>query len=406
MVLVSEIKRGLNSTFKFQCKKCGVLRKLHACPKKDNSLNCNEDAVLGITSVGSGYYHLKEIFTNLNVPVMSNTSYNKIQKSQQKDWRNVAEESALNALYEEIELAKTLGSVDVNGFALIPVVSDGGWGKRSYGKAFNSLSGCAVIIGLRTKKVVFYGVRNKYCHTCKIAQSKCTPPNEHECNINYKGPSSGMEADILVEGFRSCEEHGARFHQLVADGDSNTYKTLRDIRIYRDLFIEKFECVNHLSRNFRTKFTALSSVSKFDSDLRNHIKPSKGNDIAKGIKTAAKHWRESGLHITEKIRNLEDDIMNAPSHYFGVHHKCKSYFCKKATEQAAEDNLYLLQEDGIYYEVLNLCQQYFAGNAKSLLKNYTNNAAEEFNNIVAKYIGGKRINYSLGMNEQHINIKN
>ncbi|XP_037025940.1 uncharacterized protein LOC119067203 [Bradysia coprophila] len=88
--------------------------------------------------------------------------------------------------------------------------------------------------------------------------------------------------------------------------------------------------------------------------------------------------------------------MNAPAHYFGVHHNCRKYFCTKSTTEAAIDNLKALKEDGLYYEVLNLCQQYFGGNAKSLLENYTNNAAEQFNNIVAKFIGGKRINFSLG----------
>lgn len=397
MILIGELKRGLNTIFKFQCKKCNVIRKLEACPKKQNALNCNENAVLGITSIGSGHYHLKELFTNLGIPVMGNTLYDKIQKGQQQDWDDVARQSALDALYEEIEIAKALNLVDANGNALIIVICDGGWGKRSYGKAFNSLSGCAVLIGLRTGKVIYFGTRNKYCHTCKIAESRNTPVNEHECNISYKGPSSGMESDIIVEGFKFCEQHGARFHQFVADGDSNTYKNLRDSRIYinPDVFIEKFECVNHLHRNFRGKFKMLSSITKFDCDLRKFVKPKKGNDISNGVKSAAKHWRESNLSTMEKISNLEDDIMNAPCHYFGVHDKCKSYFCNKTTVEAAVDNLNLLKQDGIYYEVLNICQHYFASNAKSLLENYTNNPAEEFNNVVAKYIGGKRINYSL-----------
>lgn len=97
----------------------------------------------------------------------------------------------MEALQEEIDLAIAAGEVDSKGNALIAVICDGGWGKRSYGKKFNSLSGCALLIGVRTKKVVFFGVRNKYCHKCKIAQSKCTPVQYHECNINYKGPSSG-----------------------------------------------------------------------------------------------------------------------------------------------------------------------------------------------------------------------
>lgn len=397
MILVGETKRGLNSIFKFVCG-CGMRKKLQSCPKKTNSMNINEDAVLGITSIGSGYYHLKEFMTNLNIPVMGNTLYDKIQKTQQKDWHNFAQQSALDALYEEIALARTIGSIDSYGNALIPVICDGGWGKRSYRKAFNSLSGCAVLVGLRTGKIVYYGVRNKYCHICKIAESKSTEPGPHECNKNYDGPSSGMESDIIVEGFKFCEQYKARFYKLISDGDSNTYKNLRDMRIYKnpDLFIEKCECCNHLHRNFRTKFGCLHQITKFDVNLRKHVKPSKGHDISKAVRTAAKHWRESNLPISEQITGLEEDIMNAPAHYFGVHRNCKSYFCKKTTTPGASDTLKLLKDDGLYYEVLNLCQNYFAAHVKSLLKNYTNNPAEEFNSIVAKFIGGKRINYSLG----------
>lgn len=117
--------------------------------------------------------------------------------------------------------------------------------------------------------------------------------------------------------------------------------------------------------------------------------------MSNGIKAASKHWRESTLSIAEKIKGLEEDIMNAPCHYFGVHHKCKPYFCTKQSDDGAIERLQLLKDDGIYYEVLNLCQQYFAGNVKSLLENYNTNPAEEFNNVVTKFNGGKRINYSL-----------
>lgn len=397
MTLIGETKKGLNSIFKFRCDKCGTVRKLQSCPKKDGSFNCNEDAVLGINLIGSGFYHLQEFLSNLNVPCMGGTLYDSISKLQQSDWTALAKQSALNALNEEVLLATAAGDIDAKGNALIAVIADGGWAKRSYGKKFNSLSGCAVLIGVRTKKVVFFGTRSKYCHVCKIAQSRNTPVNEHECNINYKGPSSGMEADIILEGFKHSEQHGARFHKLIADGDSSTYKILRDYRVYKDpdLVIEKLECVNHLCRNFRSKFGFLDKVCKFDSKLRKQVKPSRGNDICKGVKAAANHYRNQNLSLRKKMAYLEDDIMNSPLHYYGVHTKCKPYFCSKQTTDAALKNLQLLKEDGLWYEILNLVQVYFASNSKSLLENFTNNPAEEFNNIVAKYLGGKRINYSL-----------
>lgn len=397
MTCISEAKKGLISVFKFKCEKCGVIRKLESCPKKPLQLTCNQEAVLGINLIGSGFYHLEEFCSQLKVPCMSGSLYDDISKDQQSDWITLAKQSALEALREEVTLARANNEIDENGNALIAVISDGGWGKRSYGKTFNSLSGCAVLIGLRTKKVIFFGVRNKYCHICKIAQSNNTPVREHICNINYTGPSSGMETDIILEGFKSSEESKARFYKLIADGDSSVYKTLRDLRVYKnpDLVIVKIECVNHLCRNFRSKFGSLAKVTKFDSKLRKHITVAKANGICKGVKSAAKHWRDSDKTLNEKIRKLQDDVMNAPLHYFGVHTHCNNYFCTKDTDQKAIDTLNLLQTDGLYFEVLNLCQIYFAANAKSLLENETNNPAEEFNNIVAKYLGGKRINYSL-----------
>jgi len=116
----------------------------------------------------------------------------KISKEQQTDWYVLAKESSIDALQEEIDMSIASGDVDAKGNALITVICDGGWGERSYGKKFNSLSGCAVLVGVRTNKVVYFGVRNKYCHTCKIAQSKFMPVKQHVCNINYRGPSSGI----------------------------------------------------------------------------------------------------------------------------------------------------------------------------------------------------------------------
>lgn len=358
MVVVGETQRGLNSVFKLRCIKCGCFRKFESCPKKENELNVNEEAVLGINLIGSGFSHLQEFLANLGVPCMSSTTYDKISNEQQADWFKLAKQYSREAFQEEIDLAVAAGDIDTSGNALIAVICDGGWGKRSYGKKFNSLSGCAAVVGVRTKKVIYFGARNKYCHTCKIAESKSAPVKEHQCNINYRGPSSGMEADIILEAFRECEKLGGRFHKMIADGDSSTYKTLRNFRIYKDpdLVIEKLECVNHLCRNFRSKFGNLEKITKFSTKLRKQVKPGKANDICKGVKSAAKVWRESSLPLTEKISNLERDIMNAPAHYFGVHTQCQSYFCTNTTSSTGLDNLKLLKDDGLYYEVLTLCQ--------------------------------------------------
>lgn len=280
MVFRSEIKRALRSVFKFQCTSCRIWKRVESCPgKKAASANVNEAAITGIVSIGLGYSHLQELLAHLNIPGMSQPTYNKFDRKLQTNVWLLAKKLEEEALLEEIRLAIECGDVDSAGNPLIAVEFDGSWGKRSYGKNYSSLSGCAAIIGLRTRKIIYSDVKNKYCHTCKIAASKFTPPNYHICNTNYEGPSSGMETEIVVEGFIFCAMKGARFTKYVGDGDSSTYKALKDLRLYKDpeLEIEKFECVNHLFRNFYKKFDDLLSDRKFNLKGRKLLVSTLGN---------------------------------------------------------------------------------------------------------------------------------
>lgn len=93
------------------------------------------------------------------------------------------------------------------------------------------------------------------------------------------------------------------------------------------------------------------------------------------------------MTVLEKLVNLEKDVLNAPMHCFGIHDDCEQYFCSKTTEPEARENVELLKSSGIFYEILNLCHTYFASSVPSLLLNYNNNAAESFNNLIAKYTG-------------------
>lgn len=290
MQLITERKLGLRSIIKFHCNTCGLLYNLETCARDDvrmcqnnddEWMHVNEAATLGITATGLGFYHLEEFCANLDIPCMSAKTFSKEDKKLQKLWWILAKKVAAEALEEEMKLAKDIGSVDSKGNALIPAEVDGSWSKRSYGKGYSSLSGFASIIGIRTKKVVYFDVKNKYCHVCKLSYSMMCPPNKHECNINYEGPSTGMEATIIVEGFQACEKLGARFHQYVGDGDASTYKELREAGIYKDpeIDIEKLECENHLNRNARSKIDDLSEDTEFKPASRKYIPRNLGNVI-------------------------------------------------------------------------------------------------------------------------------
>lgn len=278
MIFTKEIRRAIQSGFLFQCTVCGKTNRVNSCPAYDDTQNINMSSVLGIVSVGLGFYQLEEFMSHLNVPCMSYVTYHKYEENIQKEYRKLAAELEAEALNEEIRLAIEYNEVDSAGNALIAVEFDGSWGKRSYRNNFSSLSGCAAILGLRTKKILYSGVKNKYCHICKIAQSKNIQPREHVCKRNYEGPSSGMEVQIIIDGFKFCAAKGARFHRFISDGDSSIYKALRDIRLYTnpDIEIEKFECINHLFRNFLKQFLILIGSSKIKLYARKLLSPALG----------------------------------------------------------------------------------------------------------------------------------
>lgn len=67
-----------------------------------------------------------------------------------------------------------------------------------------------------TKKVLFFGVRNKFCCVCYSAKKLEKEPAPHHCFQNWNGPSTAMEADIIVDRFNhSLEMHGVIYSKLI-----------------------------------------------------------------------------------------------------------------------------------------------------------------------------------------------
>lgn len=88
-----------------------------------------------------------------------------------------------------------------DGWPLMIVVSDGSWAKRSYKNNYNSLlSEVPYIIGHRTEKILFLGVRNSYCCICDSYKSKKKTELEHICYKNWTESTGAMLAD-KGEGF-------------------------------------------------------------------------------------------------------------------------------------------------------------------------------------------------------------
>lgn len=127
-----------------------------------------------------------------------------------------------------------------------------------------------------------------------------------------------------------------------------------------------------------------------------HVKLRKalGRNIRRrtAIVGAARHWGTPS-HLTEheQVAGFRADAMNSSHHVFGDHSRCKDYFCTGTKEEI--NIITNLMDSGILskVEVQRYC---ILRNARSLLKDVDSNSVEQYK-IVAKFVGGKRVNHSL-----------
>lgn len=249
----------------------------------------------------------------------------------------------------------------------------------------------AIILGAETKKPLFVGIRNKYCCVCRSASYQKTETPPHSCYMNYNGPSTGMEQDIIVEGFRqSVNQHGLIYKYYVGDGDSSVYARIVE-RVSYGRDVVKMECANHVCRNFHTHLRKLSADKKsFPLDVRKFLtqgRPSAIERLVKGVRSAIKECGRTG-----NLDLLKHDIRNAPYHVFGDHNKCRETFCKR--KGSDEINLInQLEASGLLIEINRIVRMVLE-KADRLASDTTTNHAERFMSLVSKFTGGKRINYT------------
>lgn len=205
-----------------------------------------------------------------------------------------------------------------------------------------------------------------------------------------------MEADIILEGFHlSIEMYGAIYGTILADGDSNVYCKLLESRPYSNLTVDKIECTNHLLRNYCTKMREIV-VDKNAGPIQ--LRKAVGSNILRmrtAVSKAAQHRKQqSDTQFSEKVQLLKKDLLNSVSHIYGEHLKCKElkYFCN-GSKDGDKNLIPQMKESGIYQKMMRHVS-YLTDHARSLLLNQNNNPVEHFNSIVAKFIGGKRVNYT------------
>ncbi|XP_076299458.1 uncharacterized protein LOC143218255 [Lasioglossum baleicum] len=399
--IIGSTRNGLETTCRIQCQMCNCIKRVRCLAQDDGTLDINHSAVAATMQTGGGFNQLEDIMLLLNVKYMSKALYLKCHTNVIDGYKKAARQSMIDAGKEERDFAMVAGDVHpINKeIAITTAIAGGSWMKRSYhGGNYNSLSGQAAIVGGHTKKVLCVVVKNKFCVICETAAHKRVAPREHRCYKNWsrQQSSTSMESAAILEGFQpSVQTHRLIYAILVADGDSSVYKCIRDDDPYAEyeVVVIKVECDNHLLRNLCSCLNRISARGPH-KELRDII-AKLIYKVRTAIKSAARYRSEQeNLSFSDRDKLLKDDLRNVISHVFGEHKKCKdlAYFCKNHSNKNQTNYIPKLRETGLLGQ-MEAAMQRIIDNSKSLLCRKNNNAVESLNCIMAKYNGGKRINF-------------
>lgn len=213
--------------------------------------------MLGQIATGGGVTHLQQIMATTGVPSMSKPTFIATERYLMEKMKCLLCEIMMETGRNEHDHAIATQNF-FQGVPAINVIVDGGWSKRSHKHSYNAKSGVAVIIGKHTKKLLFLGVRNKYCSVCTMAENAGKEMPTHLCYKNWNRSSPAMEADIVVEGFRHAETmHGVRYMFLIGDGDSSVLTSIQQSVPEWGRYVRKIECVNHVVKNYRSKLEGI-----------------------------------------------------------------------------------------------------------------------------------------------------
>ena len=194
---------------------------------------------------------LNEVMATMGSPGMSQHTFAAVEEDISKAWKGVLEEEMIAAREEEKDLAFEQNRM-YQDLPACSAVCDGGWSKRTHKHSYNALGGAGIIVGLKTKKILHLGVRNKYCIICTTANTRQQDPPPHQCFQNWNDSSQAMESVIMVEGLNEIKKTSDLIvKEIIADEDSSTYAAIQaNVPWGRD--VEKIECANHACKCLRS----------------------------------------------------------------------------------------------------------------------------------------------------------
>ncbi|KAJ8896049.1 hypothetical protein PR048_001390 [Dryococelus australis] len=268
---------------------------------------------------------------------MSNKTFLQHMKKVSEAIVDAALQSMLDAAEEEKAIAIRDRNVDSDGVPMCTVVADGAWCRRSYKTNYDSISGVASIVGFKREKVLYIGVRNRYCSICASCQNAKQTPPRHTCFLDWKKSATSMEADITVGGFLQSEKLlGLKFNKLIG---------------------EILTC---------HKLTDLIKNTKFPVTSRNLLKQQ--------------------IPI---FRTAVDKALNTRICMLKADH-CDVYFCN-GNKEGEINHVPELKSRGLLQEIMKIICGSVSRHVSSLIADQNTNLSELFTSIVNKHVAGKRI---------------
>lgn len=405
LIISRSRNNGIMSKVRVTCTRCNFVKWVNLYNDDADAMTLNESVVAATMFTGINFNNVEELFAGIDIPFMTPKAFKELREEQLLayfEWAALKEME--DAGRQEREYAQAAGHI-INGIPYIVVMLDGSWMNRSYRSSrHDSLSGMACIIGQRTGKVLYAGVHNKYCSLCSWYEKRNLQPREHHCFKTWgRDTSSGsMEQHIVVSGFKaSIEMHNVMYKTLIADGDSSVYQMILDANPYEGVRVEKIECCNHLLRNFCTKLVELSKTRNLPflprgtvGRFRAMIKKSAFNFRKVIRKAVIDRSGQPDLREAEKAKLLQEDIMNMMDHMYGDHQNCARLGVNCDAAEAAKKTNHVpnLKKCGLY-NLIKKAVDDLSCHSLSLIRNFTSNSVECFNNVIAKAIGGKRTNH-------------
>jgi len=242
---------GVTSIFRAHCSFCDwtrdsvsskseILRVTNHISVVD--FDTNMKFCLAFMSIGDGGRDAQRLLSFLSLPnatTMGKSTFTKLERATTDSIRFLTEKYLKENLVEEVRMTEQNEDfnfekwkdaiINEEGYdgplPSIAVSMDMGWQKRSSGRRFDSSSGHAFLVGIKTRKPVAMCLKSSYCSTCcyhmkrhKLSQEEIP---EHECVVNHSGSAGSMESSALIEMVESLyDRNTVAVSTVITDDDS------------------------------------------------------------------------------------------------------------------------------------------------------------------------------------------